>query len=84
MKNTNCKNDFLELLTNKSYNVDLASLKDNKLTYEFANKMHFDIRAPGNKSTRDRTLIELHKSPGLMVSAFRFWFFKIKTFIIGS
>ena len=31
--------------------------------------MHFDSKAQGNKSTRDRTLIELLKSPGLMVSA---------------
>ena len=31
--------------------------------------MHFDLKAQGNKSTRDRTLINLLKSPGLMVSA---------------
>ena len=31
--------------------------------------MHFDERRVGNKSTRDRTLIKLPKSPGLMVSA---------------
>ena len=31
--------------------------------------MTFDLKAPGNKSTRDRTLIKLLKSPGLMVSA---------------
>ena len=31
--------------------------------------MHFDAKAQGNKSTRDRTLIKLLKSPGLMVSA---------------
>ena len=31
--------------------------------------MHFDMKAPGRKSTRDNTLITLLKSPGLMVSA---------------
>ena len=31
--------------------------------------MHFDERRIGNKTTRDRTLINLLKSPSLMVSA---------------
>ena len=31
--------------------------------------MHFDKKASSNKSTRDRTLIKLLKSPGLMISA---------------
>ena len=31
--------------------------------------MNFVLKAQGNKSTRDRTLIKLPKSPGLMVSA---------------
>ena len=31
--------------------------------------MHFDQKAVGKKSTRDKTLIKLLKSPGLMVSA---------------
>ena len=31
--------------------------------------MYFDERRVGNKSTRDRTLIELLNSPGLTVSA---------------
>ena len=37
--------------------------------YDFAKEMHFDTKAQGNKSTRDRTLIKLLKSPGLMISA---------------
>ena len=36
--------------------------------YDFAKEMHFDEKQVGNKSTRDRTLINLLKSPGLMVS----------------
>ena len=31
--------------------------------------MNSDLKAQGNKSTRDRTLIKLLKSPGLLVSA---------------
>ena len=34
--------------------------------------MNFDLKAQGNKSTRDRTLMKLPKSPGLMVSALIF------------
>ena len=57
------------MITNSKYNVDLASLADKKLMYDFAKEMHFDQKAVGNKSTRDKTLIKLLKSPGLMVSA---------------
>ena len=63
------KGDLLKVITNKNYNVDLASLADKKLMYDFAKEMHFDVKKIGNKSTRDRTLIKLLKSPGLMVSA---------------
>ena len=61
--------DLLKMITNKNYNVDLASLSDKKLMYDFAKEMHFDVKKIGNKSTRDRTLIKLLKSPGLMISA---------------
>ena len=30
--------------------------------------MYFDVRAPGNKSTRDRTLIKLLRSPPIVAS----------------
>ena len=63
------KGDLLEMITNSKYNVDLASLADKKLMHDFAKEMHFDTKAQGNKSTRDRTLIKLLKSPCLMVSA---------------
>ena len=36
---------------------------------DFAKELNFDVKAPGNKSKRDRTLIKLLKSPGLLVSA---------------
>ena len=63
------KGDLLKMITNNKYNVDLASLQDKKLMYNFAKEMHFDQKAVGKKSTRDRTLIKLLKSPGLIVSA---------------
>ena len=63
------KGDLLKMITNKNYNVNHASLSDKKLMYDFAKEMHFDERRVGNKSTRDRTLIKLLNSPGLMVSA---------------
>ena len=63
------KGDLLEMITNIKYNVDLASSVDKKLMYDFAKEMNFDQKAIGKKSTRDKTLIKLLKSPGLMVSA---------------
>ena len=63
------KGDLLEMITNSNYNVDLASLADKKLMYDFAKEMNFDQKVIGKKSTRDKTLIKLLKSPGLMVSA---------------
>ena len=63
------KGELLKMITNKNYNVNLASLQDKKLMYGFAKEMNFDTKALGNKSTRDRTLIKLLNSPGLMVSA---------------
>ena len=63
------KGDLLEMITNSKFNVDLASLSDKKLMYDFAKEMYFDTKALGKKSTRDKTLIKLLKSPGLIVSA---------------
>ena len=57
------------MITNKNYNVDHASLSHEKLMYDFAKELNFDLKAQGNKSTRDRTLIKVLKSPGLMVFA---------------
>ena len=46
------KGDLLEMITNSKYNVDLASLADKKLMYDFAKEMNFDQKAIGKKSTR--------------------------------
>ena len=56
------------MITNKNYNVDLASLSDKKLLCDFAREKNFDLKAQGNKSTRDRTLVKLLKSPAIMAS----------------
>ena len=58
-KNFELKEGLLEMITNSKNNVDLASLQDKKLMYDFAKEMKFDLKASGNKSTRDRTLIKL-------------------------
>ena len=62
------KGDLLKKITNKNYNVDLASLSDKKLLYDFAKEMHFDERRVGNKSTQDKTLIKLLNLPAIMAS----------------
>ena len=62
------KGALLEMITNSKYNVDLASLTDKKLMYDFAKEMHFDQNAVGNKSIRDRKLIKLLKSPRIVAS----------------
>ena len=60
--------DLLKMITTKKYNVDLASLLDKKLMYDFAKEMNFDMKSQGNKSTRDRTLIKILKSPAIIAS----------------
>ena len=62
------KGDLLKMITNKNYNVNHASLSDKRLMYNFAKEMHFDERRVGNKSTRDRTLINLLNSPAIIAS----------------
>ena len=62
------KGDLLKMITNDKYNVNQASLADKKLMYDFAKEMHFDKNRVGNKSTRDRTLINLLNSPRIMAS----------------
>ena len=46
--------------------------------YDFAKKLNFDAKAQGNKSTRDRILIKLLKSPRIMASGIS------KTIILSS
>ena len=67
-KQVELKGDLLKMITNKNYNIDLASLSDKKLMYDFAKEMHFDGRRVGNKSTGDKTLIKLLNSPTIKAS----------------
>ena len=62
------KGDLLKMITNNNYNVDQASLPGEKIMYDFAEEMHFDLKAVDKKSTPDRTLIKLLKSPAIMAS----------------
>ena len=57
------------MITNENSKVDHATLSDEKLMYDFAKEMNFDLKSQGNKSTRDKTFIKILKSPGLIVSA---------------
>ena len=41
------KEYLLKMITNKNYYVDLASLQDKKLMYDFAKEMNFDVRGQG-------------------------------------
>ena len=63
------KGDILKKITNKNYNVDLAKFSDKKIMYDFAKEKDFDVNAQGNRFTRDRTLMNLLKSPGSMIFA---------------
>ena len=67
---------FLKTITEKNFNVGLASLLVKTLMFEFAKKkIHFDEKSTGNKSTRDRSHIRLLKSPDIMASGFSTIFF---------
>ena len=68
-KKVELKAHLLKMITNKNYDVDLDSLADRKTMYVFAEELHFDVKAQGINCTTDRTLINLFKSPGLIVSA---------------
>ena len=56
------------MITNKNYNVGLASLSDKKLMCDFAKEMNSDSKAQSNKTTRYRTLIKLPKLSAIMAS----------------
>ena len=60
--------DLSKMITFKNYNVDLDKLSDQKILFDFAKEMYFDKRALGIKSTSDKSLVTLHKSPAVVVS----------------
>ena len=60
--------DLLETMTNYDFNVDHSNQQDQKLIYEMAKEMNFNIRQKGNKSDRDKSIIKLLQSPRIMAS----------------
>ena len=56
------------MITNKNYKVDLANSQDRKLMYKLTEEIYFGEKALGNKSTRDKSLIRLLKSPAITAS----------------
>ena len=63
------KVNLSKTITNKNFNVDIASLSDTELMYDFAKELNFDVKAQSIKSLRDRTLIKLLESPSFMIFA---------------
>ena len=70
-KEVKLEGDLLKMITNKNYNVDNANLPDKKLMYEFAKEMYFDEKSLSNKSTRNRSIIKLPKSPAIMAGSLK-------------
>ena len=59
---------LLNMITNKNCNIDIAKSQVRKIMYDFAKERQFDIKAPGNKRTRDRSPKSSPKSPAIMAS----------------
>ena len=55
-------------MTNYDFNVNHANPQDEKLIFEFGKEMKFDIKQKGPQSNRDKSLINLLKSPAIMAS----------------
>ena len=60
--------DLLETKTKYDFSVSHANPQDQKLIYEFGKEMKFDIEQKGRKSNRDKSMINLLKSPAIMAS----------------
>ena len=67
--------DLLKNITNKNYNVDLSSILDKKLLFEFAKEVNFDEEALGNQSVWDNAFFRLLKSPAIKAKSLRKKFF---------
>ena len=62
--------DLLKTMTNYEFNNGHSNLQDRKINREFAEEMNFNIKNIGRKSPRDRSIVELLKSPAIMASGF--------------
>ena len=65
---TDSNGDLLETMTNYDFNVSHSNPKDQKLFYEFGKEMNFNVKQKARKSDRDRSMINLLKSPAIMAS----------------
>ena len=61
--------DLFKMTSDKNYIRDLAKISDDEVKYNFEKEKNFDIKSQNDKSTQDRILIKLLKSPGLMITA---------------
>ena len=60
--------DLLETMTNYDFNVSHSNPKNRKLIYEFGKELDFNIYQIGRKSDRDKSMINLLKSPAIIAS----------------
>ena len=60
--------DLLKTMTNYNFNVGHSNPQDRKIIREFAEEMNFDIKNIGRPSCRDKSLINLLKSPAIRAS----------------
>ena len=58
--------EILETIKNYDFNVNHANPQDQKSINEFGKDMKFDIKQKERKSNRDKSRIELLKSPAIM------------------
>ena len=57
---------LLKTKTNYKFNVDHSNAQDKETIYEFGKEVKFDIKHQGRPSNRDRSKVELLKSPAIM------------------
>ena len=62
--------DLLKTMTKCKFNLGRSNLKYREIIREFAEEMNSDIGNIGRKSPRDRSIVELLKSPAIMDSGF--------------
>ena len=60
--------ELLETMINYDFNASQSNPQDQKLIYEFGKEMIFNIKQPGRKNNRDKSMIELLKSPDITAS----------------
>ena len=60
--------DHLETIINYDFNVSHSNPKDQKLIFEFAKEMNFNVKQRGRKIDRDRTPMIRLKSTAIMAS----------------